>query len=86
MRRLLDAKAAHPEAVVIAANVPVDLHAGLAAGLPRGVQTVIASGFVEGDGDAVSQAYAAAGFAEVRRDRPAEWVVLVLNARGTRMA
>ena len=75
-----------PEAVVVAANVPVDLHTGLAAGLPRGVQTVIASGFVEGDGDAVSEGYGAAGFAEARRDRHTEWVVLVLNARGARMA
>ncbi len=63
----------------IAANVPVDLHQLLAAGLPDPPRLALLSGFAPDDAAGVLAAYARRGLSERHRLDRLGWSVLVLG-------
>jgi ribosomal protein L11 methyltransferase len=73
---------APPPAATIAANVPLAVHAHVAAGLPRQVRTVIASGIVDEHLPEVVAGYEQAGLALVEQRGGPGWVAGLLVRGG----
>ena len=65
-----------PEADVVLANVPLEVHAAIAADLARRPEILIVTGFTEQDADAVAAAYESAGLQVRDREQAREWTVL----------